>query len=247
MARSKFGKKGAKRDYTKAAGRLPKAWSYTRYSVGSKCLLKYALKFIHKLKEPDSYALERGTEVHAQGEGYLKGTIHGVPDAYHVFSDEMKAIKSAGAIAEESWTLTKTWQPTQWDDWDNAWLRAKIDVHLIDGKTLDVIDFKTGRQRDEHEEQTELYALTGFCVYPKVQTIDTEFWYVDSGDVGDFSYKRSQLRGLKAKWRKRIKPILEAKVFPPQPSEEGCKWCPFRSDKKLRNGEAGPCDGWKRV
>lgn len=245
---SKFGDGKAKKiDYTIPHGRIPSSWSYTRYGTGKYCLLKYALKFIWKLKEPDNYAMERGTEVHSLAEGYLKGTIQGLPDALHTFETEFKVIRKLGAESEASWTVTKSWQPTTYDDWDNAWLRGKVDIHIMARTHLDTIDIKTGRARDEHEEQAELYGILGFCQYPKAKTIDTEFWYTDSGDVGEFKFKRSQLPAMKKKWRARIKPILAARRFPATPTPEGCKWCSFRSDKKLRNGEAGPCDGWKKL
>ena len=83
--------------------------------------------------------------------------------------------------------------------------------------------------------------------YKKVKDITVEFWYLDSGEVQEFTYRRDQLRTLKARWRKAIKPILEARRFPAQPDEDACRWCSFRSDKKLASGEAGPCGGWREV
>jgi hypothetical protein len=154
------------------------------------------------------------------------------------------------AVPEQDWALTKKWTPTTWKS-RTVWLRGKCDVHLYDKdeKELIIIDFKTGRMYPDHKGQGELYAAMGTGFYPDLEHVHVEFWYLDQGSVGEspFNYNRPEVDRLKARWIARGHAMMEEKDFNPRPTKQSCKWCPFRSDKQLPNGEPGPCDLWKKT
>ncbi len=246
MGRSKFNT-GKKRDWSRPTARLPTFWSYSRFQLWEGCPLRYAFRYIHKLEEPDNRAMVRGQEIHSKSEHYLLGDIKGIPDELRTFREEYAAIRKLLTTPEVSYTVTKTWQQTHPTDWDNAWLRGKIDIEIVDGKELTIIDVKSGKEYPDHEHQADIYGLLGLIFWPTVPRIDFEYWYVDSGDVGRYAFERAELRGLKAKWKKNVAPMLKTKRFEATPSENACHFCAFRSDRKLKNGEDGPCDAWKAV
>lgn len=242
---SKFSDPNKKTDWTHPTARLPQFWSFSRWNTFQTCWLRYALAYIWKLQTPDNYALERGIDIHAKSDGYLKGTIKGLPDELAQFRQEYVAIKKLGAVAEESYTVTKTWQPTYATDWDNAWLRAKVDIEIVEPELLTIIDVKTGKAWDDHEFQAEIYGTIGFVIHPEATNIDFEYWYVDSGEVGHYEFERGDLRAKKRTWAAKVRPMLKMKTFKARPTESGCAYCPFRSDKKLKDGTEGPCQAWK--
>lgn len=231
--------------YTRPTQRAPKYWSFTRLSTFEKCALYYALRFIWKLPEQDSDAMERGNKIHKASEDYLKRTRKGLPRELLNFREEYAAIRKLDAKAEESYTVTKTWQPTYPTDWDHAWLRAKVDIEITEEDELTVIDVKTGRRYPDHDDQAGIYGTLGLVMYPGIERVEFEYWYVDSGEVGDYQFERKDLRAMKTDWARRANKMLKTKLFEPTPSEDACKFCPFRSDRELGNGEPGPCDGWK--
>lgn len=249
---SKFAKK-EKKKYDPLRGiRFPKFWSYSRWNVFNKCAARYMYQFLLKLPTPDVPAMKRGQEIHEKGERYLDGEIKNVPSAYRMFSDEMKAIKKLGATSEGSFAFTKTWGPTLPTDWANCWLRIKIDALVSaprdDGTGYDVtiIDFKTGRPYSDTKDQAELYAVGAFESFD-LDTVDAEFWYLDSGEVVDYFFDSADYRPLKNKWAARGRDMLAARQFPPTKNSYDCKYCPFRSDGKLANGKPGPCNDWKKA
>jgi hypothetical protein len=160
----------------------------------------------------------------------------------------MRAIKKLGACAEGSYAFTKSWSPCSPTDWANAWLRVKIDAEVEqDTDYLTQIDFKTGKPWPITAKQAELYAVTGFLRFPKVKIIETEFWYLDSGEVVNYVFARSEYAALKKKWAAAGREVIAARQFPPTKNAYNCTYCPFASNKKLGNGEPGPCEAWRKA
>jgi hypothetical protein len=100
---------------------------------------------------------------------------------------------------------------------------------------LHVVDHKTGKIKpQEHEIQSDLYALAGFVRFPNIAGIVSEFWYADHGELLRITYTRDEFDSLNAEWAKRIKPMFADRKFLPRPNPL-CRFCHFRRD----NG--GPC------
>lgn len=245
---SKFATPARKKLAKRKTYRFPSHWSYSTWKVYSTCKHRYELQYLQKLKQPGSIHLERGIFVHKLAEDFLDDVSQArVPKELKEFKDELKAIRKAGAEAEKSIAFTKSWQETEPTDWSNAWLRVKLDATLIDGDEATVIDFKTGRAYPDTAEQSELYALAVFQLFPDVKAIDAEFWYVDSGDVVPYFFGRENFPKIKKKWQARAQEMLANRQFSPTKDSYACRYCPFRSDVKLANGLNGPCEAWKKA
>lgn len=218
-----------------------KAWSYSRLNVYSKCPKMFKFKFIDKLPEPPSPAMERGNQIHKKAEAYAKGELSRVPTELKLFAPqfrELKKKKQAFAV-EENWAFTKDFkQVTQWDNWNGAWCRVKIDLVLHDKKSdnYTVIDHKTGKVRhEEHAEQLELSALATFLSVPTADKITVENWYIDHGPgyTQPHDFERKQAASLKKKWIAKVKPMMSDVKFNERPGSY-CRWCAF---SKSRGGQ----------
>lgn len=243
---SKFSSASKKKTHKRKFYDFPKFWSFSRWKVFNDCRARYEFQFLQKLEQPGSIHLERGIKVHGEAEDYLDSGGR-VPKSCQSFADELRAIRKAGAVAEDSLAFTKSWQACAPTDWNNAWLRVKIDADVTDGSEATLIDFKTGKPWKDTKDQSELYAVAKFQVAAEVETIDAEFWYVDSGEVVNYFYDRSGFKKLKQKWQARGQEMLKAKQFPATKNAYTCKYCPFRTDKELGNGQPGPCDAWRKA
>lgn len=221
---------------TKPKNRIT-GWSYSRWSTYTKCPFKLKCSALLRIKEPSGKAAERGDWIHKKGEQFLLGNIRGVPPEYKLFDKELRAIKNLGASSEADLTTTKNFgSPTRGDDWDGAWCRAKGDALVKpEASTLSIIDFKTGKMYDSHEDQGELYVVCGLVHEPEVEEVDVEFWYLDSGEVSVKMYTREgDFERLKDKWMERAEPMLKDTRFEPTPSDE-CNRCYYSKRKN------GPC------
>lgn len=210
------------------------SWSYSRYALYEECPAKAKYKFIDKLPEPGSPAMERGNAIHKLAEDYTKGLIKKLPPELAKFKDEFAELRKSKPVVEETWAFTAEWKQTQWNDWNNCKVRIKVDASCKDGKTLYVIDHKTGKMRDGYDAQLSLYALAGMLVFPDVNLVDTQLWFLDSGDVVDKQYKVGEREKLRKDWEKRTQPMLNDKRFAPK-SGNACRWCPYSKSK------GGPC------
>lgn len=233
---------------------LVTAWSYSRYADYEQCPLRFKLKHIDRLPDPGGPAMQRGSDIHKEGESYLKtagakGEAPAVPKTYVHFKDEMQQLRGLNPMVEQQWGFTTSWSPTGWFAKD-TWLRIICDVAVhYDDNTLDIIDFKTGRKYTTNEDQVELFSMGGFARFPEVEHVTARLWYLDIPDgpkdkddphedstanTTIREYTRDQFEAAQKKWQRKIQPMFMDTKFPPRANEK-CKWCAFSRSK------GGPC------
>lgn len=216
------------------------AWSFSRWNTYEQCPLKAKFLYIDKLKEPDNPAQARGSAIHKMAENFVLGLSKELPDELGFFKTEFRKMRKLTAQVELSWAFTSNWTPTGWFD-KSAWCRVKLDALVAMKARHVLVDYKTGRQYEEHKDQLGLYALGGFCMLPKVKEIEAQDWYLDKVKLRagqerilgeDFS--RDQVEELKDTWADKTKRMLNDTKFLPKPNDKCC-YCHFRK----ANG--GPC------
>lgn len=207
-----------------------KTWSLSALQLFEQCPLKFYFERIEKRKTPPSYALERGIDIHSKAEQFLLGNIATLPKELSKFTKEFQTIKRLGAIAEEELTLDRHWQPVEngWSD-PRTWLRGKTDARV--GNWF--CDFKTGRKYDKHEDQARLYSNVLMQYNPAFDSVEVEFWYLDSGEVGTYDFYRSDLMQDIDHWEGRVNRMFREEHFLPTENQY-CKWCPHQKDCELK-------------
>jgi len=224
---------------------LIKRVSFSRLIEFENCPYHTKLKIIDKIPEPErplppgktEHANDRGTRIHNSCEMYVRGKEELPFEAAKHFRVEFEALKrhfKEGKVSlEGEWGFTKDWEPTGYND-DNVWLRVKCDavVHLSKKRIL-IIDYKTGRKHGnevKHGEQVQLYAVAAQILFPEVEELDVELWYLDQDDL-------THERKSATKWLRHLKPfdsrfkrMSDARVFPPKPNTFSCRWCPYRGN-----------------
>lgn len=204
------------------------AWSFSRLADWEQCPLKAKLKHVQRIKEPGSPAMERGSLIHKLAEDYTNGEIKTLPPELARFKPQFVDLKKSKPECESQWAFDEEWNPVDWFA-KNAWLRVKTDVSAMPkGVTKGIIiDHKTGKVKDEHEDQLSLYALAFFIMYPKATEVLAGLWYLDDGTEKQMTFTRDQLPALKRYWLDRVTPMMNDTVFPAKPSRL-CSWCYFR-------------------
>lgn len=220
------------------AAKKPFAWSLSRLGDFETCPLKYKFKVIDKMKEPPNKYTERGNFVHKLAEDYLNKKLRTLPKELKNFSLQMTELRKVGAVAEQQIAFTREWKQTDWFAPD-CWFRIKVDAHHYN-KRLDqarLIDFKTGKVRT-YQHQAELTAVTGFLIYPEVQQLQVQFWFIDHKVIQPERpkiYVRSKmLRGTQKMYELRAARVEAEKKFLPKAGSH-CSYCAFSKRK------GGPC------
>lgn len=229
------------------------SWSYSRLSTYEQCpqLAKY--KYIDKLPEPGSPAMERGSAIHKAAEDFLNGTIPRLPASLQFYGDEAKRVRKMrkadpeSVTVETTWAFRADWTETKWNDWAGCRLRVKLDVAQLEDDTLTITDWKTGKYSPQwnlqgYVDQVELYATAALTLYggdlpavrvvPRLVFLDAGVVYPHLEETKVFTV--ADAPRLRKTWEKRAKPMLADKKFAPRPSSK-CRWCHFRKE----NG--GPC------
>lgn len=219
------------------------AWSWSRLGDWEECPLKARLKHLDKIKEPGGPALERGSTIHKEAEGYVRGRLPDLPPSLDRFFEEFAALRARKDVeTERQLAVNAKWEPCEWFGAD-AWLRVVIDCTYAGATDSEsgrnVIDYKTGKVRPSNDDQLDLYNLVEISYYPLVKRVDSHLWYLDQGEVSSRSLLRAEAAALRKRWERRVKPMLADQKFDPKPAD-GCCWC-FYGMAGTAKGGPGTC------
>lgn len=205
-------------------------WGFSKLDTYRTCPAKFKFQFIDKIPTKSSPAMERGSKIHDDAEAYLRGWITALNEPLSNWQEEFDALREAECLPEQAWGFNRQWELLP--DWfqPETWFRAKSDAHYIQGDTLIIIDFKTGKYRVPSTEQIELYAICGSAVYPHIEKVTAEFWFVDADNTYSKQYTREHLIELRKKYANYVAPMYIDEVWKPAPSRE-CKWCDFSNSR----------------
>jgi hypothetical protein len=215
--------------------------SYSKLGDFEKCKFYAYLKHDQRIPEPQrplkpgqtEQANDRGTRYHTNCEEYVLGkTDELLPDINAAFGPEldlMRVLHEDGMVSlEGQWGYDLDWNVT---DWFKARIRMKLDSIVFHDPThATVIDYKTGRKfgnEIKHNEQLRFYTLGALMRYPKLQKVTAELWYLDQKDITSVTMTRLQGLAFRQNFDGRIKKLVTAADFPPNPNKFSCRWCQY--------------------
>ncbi len=229
------------------------SWSYSVYSQYLKCPLSVCFDKIKRIRivEPPNPAFEKGNRVHKGAETYIGAAGRKEPVCIPELSavkvvERLKLFRKIKAKTELDWAFTRKWTVTQWNNWNDCWLRIKTDVCAEHPKTdpvlIQITDWKTGKIYDDHKQQRSLYALGGLQLVElgvlangsKDVKLVAEHVYTDTNTTATEEYTMKDLKPLKRQWMARIKQMMEDTRYPAKPGFH-CRYC------KFRKSAGGPC------
>ncbi len=211
------------------------AQSHTSLSCYVTCPRQYEAKYITKeVVFEQGEAAAWGDAVHQALEGYVRD---GVPlpsnvEMYKKWGDAIR-LRAGVKVIEGSFAVRRDLTPCDFRDPD-AWLRAYLDVLILRANVADILDYKTGKQKND-PTQLRRYALLVFAKYPEIDTIKCGYiWLKDDVLSKPVVYYRHQMEDMV-----RIENDLYAQIedsyttgsFQPKPSGLCNGWCPVTSCK----------------
>lgn len=206
------------------------------------CPRQFRYRYVDKLPEPKSPAMDRGLEIHQTLETFVKAKrAPGLPLELKPILRQLSAFKKRGAVAEREVAFDRDWKPVGWFARE-ARVRAKIDLTVpLSPNRVFTIDYKTGRPNPEkHVEQMQLYGLMVLVIDTLVRFVEHGLWYVDHHrephPTGVIERDPQDLKHALARWDARAARIFAERKWRTRPSKSTCKWCAF---SKLKGG---PCE-----
>ena len=195
---------------------------------------------------PQPAVFERGTRINGLLDAYVKGerrTIHkDTINATKWLKAFRDAYKKKKLKLQVQITFTKEWRITSWEDWTGAWLRVSLDLlYMPKADAWEVIDWKTGKfstyATNKYIDQLSIYSLAVLTAFPDVKEATSSLVFVDAGqsvNVPEGYLLRAHVEKEKARWAKRVIPMMSDTNFKPRPAKH-CDWCPYAKAK------GGPC------
>lgn len=221
------------------------SWSWSRYFTYTTCPKKAFFSIIRRIKEPENAAMANGKKVHTEIQDYVAGKRRTLPKSGEKFKSPLQELRKNKRHVgiEVDMAVTRQWQPCKPTDWDNCWLRAKIDLshEANDGETLVVIDLKTGKYNPSLIEQLELYAACSQSyVSSHIKRVKTELWFLEHGEIITRVFTLAECVKLQKQWERKTRKMLADKTFKCKPTAK-CRWCWYGQAMKSKGGP-GVCE-----
>lgn len=225
----------------------PRVQSPSSISLFDTCPLQYAHRYVLKtLKFKTSPQIEEGNQFHRAM--YMRGTLGiALPEKYAKMEPALKIVDQ---WAESGWTIDfeaglavdGDFRPVEWHErykYPNG-LENKLDVVATKGTQGRIIDWKTGKPKDDIT-QLLVNSITALAHYPRVESFAAAFAYSTTMTLSQpAKFERSNPK-LKTTIKAKIMMIAKAHergLFPPSPSGLCKSWCDVFSCK--HNGRTGP-------
>lgn len=214
-------------------------WSYSMLRTWESCAAKYKFKYIDRLKDQSGPAAQRGSEIHATIENYIKGTDFNLHEAAQPYQELFDYARSLGAgtgmrYVEQKMGFDEEWHACAYDA-KNAWGRVICDLVITtkeDGAI--VYEWKSGKPKDDHRDQRILYGIAamGWYLVPEIKVIT--HYLEGTSPPQEVRIKDTALPRLREQWAVRVHLMDSDDTFAPKPDFH-CRWCSYSRDK------GGPC------
>lgn len=216
-------------------------YSFSKINTYLNCPKRFHFQYVLKEKQGvcDRSALVRGSAIHEMFEKHSKGkepqqTPYTADFKKALTRPEVKKIKeqlesSAKTCREISFGLTKNFEPCEYSS-KNALFRGKIDLAYNDNGMLTLVDYKTGKPKDEkyqNFDQLLLYSIYFFQRFKTLNSCKVQFVYVDHGIVNSLDTERKYLEKLKEHFINTVKTVESDTEYNPKKSRL-CDYCPYK-------------------
>lgn len=177
----------------------PLPWSYSALNQFKICSWAYHEQYVSKrIKKVDTEQKDWGKLVHKSFEDYLDsdGGIALPPSLveHKDYVDRVIRRHEGILFTEMQGALDRNLMPvSEW--WDKSiWFRVVLDVLKVirGGNAALVVDWKTGKLRDDMELQNQLFAIFVWHLFPEVDVVDTRLYFTETGTELRKVYGRAQ-------------------------------------------------------
>ena len=153
------------------------AFSYSRWSLWSKCPLAYKFQNVDKIDTgPPGKALLEGRQVHDDIAKYLESKMAEMPvrlqKNFSILGDHLRELYPTGVVqVEKQMAFDRDIRPVSWFS-KEAYMRFIWDALVTNAAKLPevtsaaAVDWKTGKPYGSYDDQMQIFALPAFWMYP---------------------------------------------------------------------------------
>lgn len=224
-------------------------YSYSKIETYMSCPYKFKLNYIDKISVfTENKALEKGSRIHEIIEFFEPSAYWKMKPFDYKLLDESeqkeceeialtfckselgkKYLNHRGVIGHEiKMGLDKKLQPCNYFS-EDAILRGKIDFTIKDGNKILVVDWKSGKVKEQaymSNDQVMLYAIWAFNMFSDIDEVQADYVYVEHNELHSFNFKRENYKNFSQNYAQKIKKIETDEVFKKVP-QRLCSYCDY--------------------
>jgi len=207
------------------------SWSYSQLTDYETCPLRWYHKSIAKdVKEEESSFTRDGHALHDAFNARARGEPLRFPYTHHEPIFTRLDSRRGDHFPEQNLAIKRDFTPCAWMARE-TWFRGKIDFLKLNGFFATIIDWKSGKPKEDLT-QLKLMAALMFAHNPMIERISTALAYVNHEIWKTATFDRSDLTQIWAEIMPRVNAMERAKLFekfPPTPSGLCKRFCPVTS------------------
>lgn len=209
--------------------------SFSRIDSFRQCPKKFFELTVRKPKRVafvQTDAQRNGERIHKIIEDAIAGAP--VPHGYEKYGELARAVTAipGQTFTEMNLTIDRNGTPCGSNDWDRAYMRARVDVAKMNKNVAWAGDWKTGK-RTFDELQMKITAGMMFVHFPDLDTVATNYIFTEEKSLDQPTvYRREDLHTIWREpldWMNRIQEAYKSNDWPARPKKNGppfCAWCP---------------------
>lgn len=208
-------------------------WSWSALDSFETCPYRHhQIKVVKKVKERTNPQMSAGLKTHNLLEKRIK-TGRPLPKDLAAIEPKIQALEAMPGVlrAEEELAVDVDFNKVDWFD-KNVWIRVKLDAQVDMGTKLVLVDWKTGKMKDDWGQLT-MAAHLKFQMNPRLQEIGMMFVWTKYNDKSKEIVTREDAA---IEWAhdiiprlKRFQAAYDNNEFPVKPSGLCRKHCPVTS------------------
>lgn len=198
--------------------------SYTLLNTFERCKRQAHRRYVVKdLPKEKSVHLDWGQRVHDAMEEAIRGAP--LPDDMLQWEHFLSPL--GGAVAEAKLGVKEDWSPCGFFD-PKCYFRTKIDVSMVKGNAAAIVDWKTGKRREDADE-LEINAALLKAHMPELETITGWYVWLKDNALGTV-HDLSATAGKQAEISRRMSVVRQSEQMSYWPPTENalCGWCPVK-------------------
>ena len=176
------------------------SWSFSKLNNFENCGYSYYRRFVKRdVQEPESEVLKEGYRIHEAFEARVKKNAP-LPEDLQPWEPivrqfvESTAANNGWLRAEHKMAITDKLEAsgngTRWSNED--WGRAVADLVMImpEKGLVSIIDYKTGKVKEEDDTQLAVMALLAFATWPEIERVNAGWLWVKYNRMTKREYRR---------------------------------------------------------
>lgn len=219
-------------------------WGISKWRDFEQCPMMYHAKYIAKQwVDMPNEAMDRGRKMHKAFEDAVKYELQLPPELarYNDFVATVLVARTTGAtvVPEHKFGVDICYGRVDYFRGNRLRVRCGLDLYVQNDRTALVIDYKSGKRKQEHEEDAVFYGSLVHITHGLLET-NVQYLYIDYPE-SSFTKKIEDATAVASSWWQKFeyadKQVASGNI--PVTPCNACSWCGYAACPNNKNRKLG--------